>query len=158
MLQESGVQVGESEKRINLLYYFAFQLRAVTCCRTQEAEESTNRKPPKVFPFQNSNSPENQTSVTSAVKIPNSALPSVTVKRNRHLPHFISPSRLPLYLSLITHSRNPSFRNANSADLRRQDARDPPHPGRPVRQPDRGQVLGGGLRRARHRRYRPLPG
>jgi hypothetical protein len=35
---------------------------------------------------------------------------------------------------------------------------DPPHPGRAVREPDRGQVLGGDLRRARDRRHGPLRG
>uniref|UniRef100_A0A453J9E0 Tubulin beta chain n=1 Tax=Aegilops tauschii subsp. strangulata TaxID=200361 RepID=A0A453J9E0_AEGTS len=38
----------------------------------------------------------------------------------------------------------------------REDAGDPAHPGRAVREPDRGQVLGGGVRGARDRPHRPL--
>ena len=42
-----------------------------------------------------------------------------------------------------------NFPQTNRASLHTHHARDRPHAGRPVRQPDRRQVLGGHLRRAR---------
>lgn len=53
-----------------------------------------------------------------------------------------------MLLLLLPHRHTAS----NISNPIEEDEGDPPHPGRAVRQPDRRQDLGGGLRRARHRR------